>query len=157
MSYLVVLRPLSNQPSFEKGKYSRAVATFEGFYMLRLKAMHSLISFSSVTALCHSIIKRKSISNFVEVNAWEGSKLHFLGNRSQFWGWRAQGDTPAFGADLRSHGHIFQGKCSSNVYVKNNRLWQQSDVLYPSSVENKWFLFAHRRWRLPRWNMTENL
>ena len=51
--------------------------------MLRVKAMHSLTSFSSVTALFNSIMKRKSISNFVEVNACEGSKLHFLGDGSK--------------------------------------------------------------------------
>ena len=152
-----MLQPLSNQPSFAKGKYSRSLATFEGFYMLWVKAMHSLTSFSSVTALFNSIMKRKSISNFAEVNACEGSKLHFLGDGSQFWCWRAQGDTLVPGSDLHNHGQIFLGKCSYNVYVKNNRLWQQSDVLYPSSVENKLFLFAHKRWRLPRWNMTENL
>lgn len=50
--------------------------------MLRVKAMYSLTSFSSVTALFNSIMKRKSISNFVEVNACEGSKLHFLGDGS---------------------------------------------------------------------------
>lgn len=90
--------------------------------MLWLKAMHSLISFSSVTALFNSIMKRKSISNFVEVNACEGSKLHFLGDRSQFQCWRAQGDTPVPSSDLCNHGQIFQGKCRYNVYVKNNRL-----------------------------------
>lgn len=152
-----MFQPLSNQPSFDKGKYSWPLVTFEGFYMLWVKAMHSFISFSSVSTLFNSIMKRKSISNFVEVNACEGSKLHFLGDRSRFWCWRAWGDTRVPGWDLRNHGQIFQGKCSYNVYVKNNRLWQQSDVLYPSSVENKLFLFTHKRWRLPRWNMTENL
>ena len=52
--------------------------------MLWVKAMHSLTSFSSVTALFNSIMKRKSISNFAEVNACEVSKLHFLGDGSQF-------------------------------------------------------------------------
>lgn len=90
--------------------------------MLWLKAIHSLISFSSVTALFNSIMKRKSISNFVEVNACEGSKSHFLSERSQFRCGRAQGDTRVPGSDLRNQGQIFQGKCSYNVYVKNNRL-----------------------------------
>lgn len=85
----------------------------------------------------------------------KGANRNFLGDRSQFWCWRVQGDTPVPSSDLCNLGQVFQGKCSYNVYVKNNRLWQQSAVLYPSSVENKLSLLTHKRWRLPKWNVTK--